>query len=74
VPNVNNLFLPVLVDSGSEDMNWLYPQNVHLFQNGENPLVPKLSFDNLLKSINGEVYPFWDSKYLDLIYDYNFSR
>jgi hypothetical protein len=74
VPNVNNLFLPVLVDCGSEDMNWLYPQNVHLFQNGENPLVPKLSFDNLLKSINGEVYPFWDSKYLDLIYDYNFSR
>jgi len=74
VPNVNNLFLPVLVDCGAEDMNWLYPQNVHLFQNAENALVPKLSLDNLLKSINGEVYPFWSSQYLDLIYDHNFSR
>lgn len=73
VPNVNNLYLPVLVDCGIEDTNWLYPQNVHLFQNAENQLVPRLSVENIEKAINGEVYPFWEENYLDLIYDYNFS-
>jgi hypothetical protein len=73
VPRVNNLYLPVLVDCGIEDTNWLYPQNVHLFQDAENELVPKLSVDCINKALNGEVYPFWGEKYLDLIYDYNFS-
>ncbi len=74
VPYAKDLYLPVLVDCSKEDMNWLYPQNVHLFQNDENELVPRLSIDSIKKAINGEVYPYWETKYLNLIYDKNFSR
>lgn len=73
-PHAKDLYLPVLVDCSKEDMNWLYPQNVHLFQNDENELVPRLSIDSIKKAINGEVYPYWETKYLNLIYDKNFSR
>jgi hypothetical protein len=73
-PHAKDLYLPVLVDCSKEDMNWLYPQNVHLFQNDENKLVPRLSIDSIKKAINGEVYPYWETKYLNLIYDKNFSR
>jgi hypothetical protein len=49
-------------------MNWLYPQNVHLHQNGENEVVKKLSVFNIKKAFNGEIYPFWSHKFLDLIF------
>jgi hypothetical protein len=70
VPDVDNLYLPVLVDCGHliEDTNWLYPQNVHLHQYGENELVPIVSCDNIKKALNGEVYPFWKTDHLDLIF------
>jgi hypothetical protein len=67
VPNVENLYLPVLVDYGASDTNWLYPQNVHLFQNAENELIPALSLDNIKKAIDGKIYPFWDDEYLNLV-------
>lgn len=70
VPSPKDLYLPVINDYGASDTNWLYPQNVHLFQNGENELVPSLSEDNLKKAIQGEIYPFWSKKYLDLLFDF----
>lgn len=68
VPDVKDLYLPVIQECSAEDMNWLYPQNVHLHQNGENELVKKLSAANIKKAFDGEIYPFWSHKYLDLIF------
>ena len=68
VPDVKDLYLPVIQECSMEDMNWLYPQNVHLHQNGENELVKKLSIFNIKKAFNGEIYPFWSHKFLDLIF------
>jgi ADP-heptose:LPS heptosyltransferase len=68
VPEVYNLYLPVIKDYWEEDMNWLYPQNVHLHQNGENELVKNVTQFNIEKAINGEVYPFWNLDLLDLIF------
>jgi ADP-heptose:LPS heptosyltransferase len=67
-PEVHNLYLPVIKDYWEEDMNWLYPQNVHLHQNGENELVKNVTQFNIEKAINGEVYPFWNLDLLDLIF------
>jgi hypothetical protein len=68
VPDVKDLYLPVIQECSAEDMNWLYPQNVHLHQNGENEVVKKLSVFNIKKAFNGEIYPFWSHKFLDLIF------
>ncbi len=68
VPDVKDLYLPVIQECSAEDMNWLYPQNVHLHQNGENELVKKLSVANIQKAFNGEIYPFWSHRFLDLIF------
>jgi hypothetical protein len=68
VPEVHNLYLPVIQDYWEEDMNWLYPQNVHLHQNGENELVKSATEINIKRAINGELYPFWENKFLDLIF------
>ena len=67
--NPSDIVLPVLKDIRVPDMNWLYPQNVHLHQDGGLNMVPLFSYENILKAINGEIYPFWTEKYLDLIYD-----
>lgn len=70
IPNTSeDVILPVLKDIRIPDMNWLYPQNVHLHQDIESEMVPLFTYDNLKKAINGEVYPFWEDKHLDLIYD-----
>jgi hypothetical protein len=66
--NPSDIVLPVLKDIRVPDMNWLYPQNVHLHQDGKSDLVPLFNYENILKAINGEIYPFWTEKYLDLIY------
>lgn len=67
--NASDVVLPVLKDIRVPDMNWLYPQNVHLHQDNETEIVPLFNYNNLEKAINGEIYPFWSETYLDLIYD-----
>lgn len=67
--NSYDIVLPVLKDIKVPDMNWLYPQNVHLHQDNGTEMVPLFSYENLKKAINGEIYPFWSDQYLDLIYD-----
>lgn len=74
VPKASDLYLPVLVDYSASDTNWLYPQNVHLFQGGENELVPNLSEEAIKKALNGEVYPYWSEKYLSLIFNFEKNR
>jgi len=65
----SDLVLPVLKDVKIPDMNWLYPQNVHLHQDNESLTVPRFSYENIRKAIEGNIYPFWKDEYLDLIYD-----
>jgi hypothetical protein len=64
----SDVVLPVLKDITVSDMNWLYPQNIHLHQDDQSELVPRFSLDNLKKAFNGEIYPFWKEDYLDLIF------
>lgn len=64
-PEVHELYLPHLVYSGIGDIEWLYPQNVHLHQDGENELVPKFSKNSLKAAIMGEVYPYWNDNLIN---------
>jgi hypothetical protein len=66
LPESYELVLPRLKDIDVKDSNWLYPQNVHLHQDNETDLVPMFSSENLLKAINGDIYPFWSNEYLSL--------
>ena len=75
VPRINDLYVPMIVDfyndetRDGQDIEWLFPQNVHLHQHGSNKLVPKVSEENIKKAIDGNVYPFWKNEYLDLIFE-----
>jgi hypothetical protein len=66
-PKANELYLPALKDVDIPDLSWLYPQNIHLHEDDEGDLVPKFSYDNINRAINGEIYPFFSTKFLDLI-------
>jgi hypothetical protein len=78
LPIIQECYLPILVNEmlpctppySYWDKNWLYPQAVHLHQDGENELVKKFSEENLNKAIHGDIYPFWNDKYLSLIHNY----
>ena len=67
--NAYDVVLPVLKDIRMPDMNWLYPQNVHMHQDNGSEMVPLFSYENLKKAIEGDIYPFWSDDHLDLIYD-----
>jgi len=70
LPAVELMVLPHLVDrTEHNDLTWLYPQCVHLHQDGGNPLVPKLSKDSLKAAMNGEVFPYWDNKYVEELHE-----
>jgi len=74
VPRVQDAYLPVIKDIYDEssrrgqDVQWLFPQNVFLHQHGSNELVPVVTRDNIQKAIDGEVYPYWKTDYLDLVF------
>jgi hypothetical protein len=63
-PHAHEIFLPVLKDIDLVESEWLYPQNVHLHQDGEGPLVPRLSYENLERAFNGEIHPYWSQELL----------
>jgi hypothetical protein len=67
LPPIEQVYLPLLVDMPAVSIDWLYPQNVHLHQDGEHELVKRFSYENLQRALNGELYPFWSDEYLDLI-------
>lgn len=67
-PHADELYLPALKDLPISDLDWLYPQNVHLTEeDSNNELVPVFNYENITKAINGEIYPFWNDEYLKLI-------
>jgi hypothetical protein len=75
LPSIEECYLPILVNEMLPctppylkwDKNWLYPQAVHLHQDGENELVKLFNSENLKKALNGDIYPFWKNDYLNLI-------
>ena len=77
-PKIEECYLPILINEMPPvlapydvfDKVWLYPQSVHLHQDGGNDLVPIFSEENLKRAINGEVYPFWRDDYLNLIHEF----
>ena len=68
-PHPELIVLPNLKDTGQIEEEWLYPQNVHLHQEAEGPLVKRFSLRNLEKAFDGELYPYWSNKYLKLIHE-----
>ncbi len=68
-PEAARIMLPTLKQTGQLEEEWLYPQNCHLHQEGEGPLVKRLSVDTLRQAFAGELYPYWKTDYCGLIED-----
>lgn len=68
-PKAENIFLPTLKAIDQVEMEWFYPQNVHLHQDGEGKQVKRFTLDNLNRALNGEVYPYWSDEFLGLIHE-----
>lgn len=66
-PSAKNLYLPAIKELTIHDQDWLYPQNVHLHQDEDGELVKQLTLENIEKSFNGEIYPFWEDSFLELL-------
>lgn len=66
-PKAKQIVLPCLKWTGTPEENWMYPQNVHLHQEGETPLVPRFSRESLQAAFSGDVYPFFLDDWLSLI-------
>lgn len=68
-PKARQIVLPCLKWTGTPEEEWMYPQNIHLHQEGESPLVPKFSRESLAAAFGGDVYPFFESTWLPLIHE-----
>ena len=65
-PDCSSLYLPRIKEVEIEELEWLYPQNVHLHTKGMNELVEQFNKENLLEAIKGNIYPYWSNEYLDI--------
>lgn len=70
-PDADKIFLPTLKSIKQQEAEWFYPQNMHLHQDGEGPLVPKFTLDNLERAFRKEVYPFGSQDYLEMLPDFS---
>jgi hypothetical protein len=61
-PKADQIVLPMLTRTNFPDIDWLYPQNVHLHQDSGAYLVPKLLYSTIEKAFNHEIYPFFNYK------------
>lgn len=66
-PVASKIFLPTLQDIDQVESEWLLPQNVHLHQESEGPLVPRFGYGSLEAAFEGKVYPYWSNRFLGLI-------
>lgn len=53
------ILLPNLMDTGTVEEEWLYPQAVHLHQDVGAAWMPRFSLKHLEAALNGDVYPYW---------------
>lgn len=65
-PSAEKIYLPRLVDLQLPELDWLYPQNVHLHEDDDGELVKFLSYENLERAFDGEIYPFWKEDYINM--------
>ena len=63
-PSAKDIILPCLKKVNIPDIDWLYPQNTHLHQDNDGLLVKKLTYENIQKAFNGEIYPFFQNNYI----------
>jgi hypothetical protein len=68
-PPADQIVLPTLRQSHQVESEWMYPQNVHLHQEGESPLVPRANAMNLQRAFNNELYPYGKTDYCSLIHE-----
>ncbi len=68
-PEAKRIVLPTLRYTGTPEEEWYYPQNVHLHQESGSPLVPHLSRESLEAAFSGDVYPFWQDDWLEMIHE-----
>jgi hypothetical protein len=68
-PPATQICVPTLLDIDLIESEWFYPQSVILHQEGEGKFVQRVSPANLMRAIDGQLYPYWSSRYLDLIYE-----
>lgn len=68
-PSPDSIFLPTMVVTDQVESEWLAPQNVHLSQEGDGPLVKKSTADNIQRAFDGALYPYWSDSYLHLIHE-----
>lgn len=66
-PSAKHLYLPALKELNIPDQDWLYPQNVHLHQDEDGELVKIFNCDNIERAFNGEIYPFWNDSFLEIV-------
>ena len=65
-PSAQQIYLPCLKEVKSNELSWLYPQNVHLHEDDEGELVKFLTYDNIKRAFDGALYPFFTDKHLNL--------
>jgi len=65
-PSSKDIYLPRLADVSIPNSEWLYPQNVHLSVDYQNELVKNFSISNLKKALEGNLYPYFSYKFLDI--------
>ena len=68
-PKADEIYLPALKDINLVESEWLYPQNAHLHQESDGPLVKRLTLPNLEKAFAAQIYPYWSDEYLELIHE-----
>ena len=66
-PDPRKIFLPTLMDIDQVESEWFYPQHTYLHQEGEGEQVKRFSVINLERAFQGELYPYWTDRYLELI-------
>jgi hypothetical protein len=58
------IYLPKLSETDVPESEWLYPQNIHLSFGTTNELIEEFSKTNLLKALNGFLYPYFSYEYI----------
>jgi hypothetical protein len=53
--------LPNLMDTGTVEEEWLYPQQCVLHQDIDSPWWPLATLKNLEAALGGDVYPYWQT-------------
>jgi hypothetical protein len=68
-PRAEEICLPTLKDVDIVETEWFYPQSVILHQESDGGFARRLTLESLSRAVDGDVYPYWSPRYLDMIHD-----